>query len=227
MSEEKKQNLVIEDLPKFDNLIKLYPFNGRSKFLIDKFYIIGYNYLNIYKLLIDNTPNCLNEDMEKEIKEPHKFNIDEEPYILNEFTSDYGKACLPNETILKMIYPKKLDFYYTSEENINTLKRSIVTISNINKINDFNKIEFTKDEFSQNFPKSYFVIFSSNPQSENNSKKSINGIAYIFYRKFTKHKIIDKRKFTYYIPYTFCITSEYPFFNSFYQLFKYIKKIYF
>ena len=29
--------------PKKNNLIKLYPFNGRSPYLIDKFYIIGYD----------------------------------------------------------------------------------------------------------------------------------------------------------------------------------------
>ena len=164
MNEEKKQNIKIDEMLKFNNLIKLYPFNGRSNHLIDKFYIIGYNYLTLYKLLIDNTPNCLKEDSEKEVKEPHKFNIEEEPYILNEFTSDYNKAGLPNETILKMIYPKKLDFYYTSEEQINTLNRSIINKEIFNNTNDFSKIEFEKNEFSHNFPKSYLVIFSSNPQ---------------------------------------------------------------
>ena len=30
-----------------NNLIQLYPFNGRSPYLIDKFYIIGYNYYTL------------------------------------------------------------------------------------------------------------------------------------------------------------------------------------
>ena len=34
---------------KKDNLIPLYPFNGRSSYLIDKFYIIGYNYITLEK----------------------------------------------------------------------------------------------------------------------------------------------------------------------------------
>ena len=75
-------------------------------------------------------------------------------------------------------------------------------------------------------PKSYLVVFSSNPQAENNSKKSINGLAYTFYSKFTETKVLDKKTYIYYIPYTFCIISEYPFFNSFYKLMKYIKKFY-
>ena len=216
MAEEKKEN-KIEDLAEFDDQIKLYPFNGRSNLLIDKFYIIGYNYLTLYKLLIENTPKIIEEDNERETKEPHKFNIDEEPYILNEFSSDYNKESLPNETVLSMIFPKQVDFYYTSEENTNQIKSSVQTN------NDFNKIEFNKDKSQANFPKSYKVVFTSNPQAENNSKKSINGLAYIFYRKFTEKKIVNKKSYTYYIPYVFCIISEFPFFNSFYKLMKYIK----
>ena len=34
--------------------IKRYPFNGRSKYLIDKFYIIGYNSQTLNKLLFSN-----------------------------------------------------------------------------------------------------------------------------------------------------------------------------
>jgi len=219
MSEEKETN-KIEDLVEFNDQIKLYPFNGRSNLLIDKFYIIGYSYLTLYKLLIEETPKIIEEDNERETREPHKFNIDEEPNILNEFSSDYSKVSLPNETILSMIFPKKVDFYYTSEENVNQIKRT----SQLN--NDFTKIEFNKDKSQANFPKSYKVVFTSNPQAENNSKKSINGLAYIFYRKCTEKKIVNKKSYTYYIPYVFCIISEFPFFNSFYKLMKYIKKFY-
>ena len=37
------------------------------------------------------------------------------------------------------------------------------------------------------------MIFSSNPQAENNSKISINGFAYIFYKKL-KEKKMEKEK---------------------------------
>ena len=209
-----------------NNLIQLYPFNGRSPYLIDKFYIIGYNYYTLRKLLIVNTPKAIEEDNEKETREPHKFNIEEEPSILNEIISDYNKVGLPNETILSMIFPKKLDFYYTTEELGNILlKRSIAT--NLFSINpqDSCKIDFKN---KKNIPKSYKVVFSSNPQSENNSKKSINGFAYIFYKKFieTKKVMEKKKKYVFYVPYTFCIISEYPYFNSFYRLCKCIKNFY-
>ena len=209
----------IKDEPNNTKLIKLYPFNGRSAYLIDKFYIIGYNYLTLHQLLIENTP----KDIEEGAKELHKFNLDEDPDILNEFVSDYNKLGLPNETILEMIFPKKLDFYYCIENYSLNMRKSN---EGINYKNDFNKIEFKKDENIQNFPKSYKVFFTSNPQSENNSKKSINGFAYIFYRKFKETKKINKKKYIYFIPYTFCVISEYPFFNSFYKLCKCIKNFY-
>ena len=40
------QNL--QDFSSFSNKMKRYPFNGRSKYLIDKFYLIGYD----WKILI-------------------------------------------------------------------------------------------------------------------------------------------------------------------------------
>ena len=220
----KTKNKKVENT-KDNNLNKLYPFNGRSQFLIDKFYIIGYNYLTLHRLLINNLPKSLEEDNEKETKEPHKFNIEEFPNILNEITSDFKKEGLPNETILQMIYPKKIDFYYTSEECDHQP-------SKYNKSYKIDKDNFCKIDFKKNeknfplFPKSYKVVFSSNPQSENNSKKSINGFAYIFYKQFNEHKYHDKKKYTYYIPYTFCIISEFPYFNSFNKLCKNIKRIY-
>jgi len=220
---ENKKGEALDELIKFNDLIKLYPFNGRSTFLIDKFYIIGYDYLTLHKLLIEKTPKYIQDNKDKELKEPHKLKIDEEPNILNEFTSDYKKAGLPNETILKMIYPKNLNFYFFSEENTNALRRTGKEFTHLKE--EYRKIEFTK-EINPTHPKSYLVVFSSNPQSKNNSKKSINGLAYTFYSKFTETKILDKKKYIYYIPYTFCIISEYPFFNSFYKLMKYIKKFY-
>ena len=220
---ENKKGETIDEVIRFNDLIELYPFNGRSTFLIDKFYIIGYDYLTLHKLLIENTPKYIQDNKDKELKERQKFNIDEEPNILNEFTSDYKKAGLPNETILKMIYPKNVDFYFFSEENTNVLRRTGKEFTHLKE--EYKKVEFIKKRNPMH-PKSYLVVFSSNPQAENNSKKSINGLAYTFYSKFTESKVLDKKKYIYYIPYTFCIISEYPFFNSFYKLMKYIKQFY-
>ena len=214
---------------KKENLITLYPFNGHSPYLIDKFYIIGYNYLTLEKLLINNTPKVIAEEKEKDMKEPHNgsFEMEEEPMILNEFTNDYIKEGLDSKTIIQMIYPNKLKCYYTWEENTSyMLKRTIRTkVFNLeDDINDFPQVEFNSS--SGEVPKSSRVIFSSNPQTGKNSKKSINGLAYIFYVKYKKTKKLDKRKYIYYIPYTFCITSEYPYFSSFDKLLKCIKKLY-
>ena len=207
------------------NLIKLFPFNGRSPNLIDKFYIIGFNYATLHRLLIDNTPEAIKNDIERDIKEPRKCNIEEEPNILNEITADYQKPGIPDDTLLDFIFPhKKVDFYFISEEgSIPFKKKNNNPFSNYSK--EFSKIEFKKQIYT-NIPKSYKVVFSTNPHSEKNSKKSINGFAYIFYKKFTEKKMIDKKIYTYYIPYTFCIISEYPYFNSFYKLFKFIKNLY-
>ena len=105
---------------KKENLTTLYPFNGHSPYLIDKFYIIGYNYLTLEKMLINETPKAIEEEKEKEIKD-HKgfFEIEEEPSILNEITNDYSKEGLDSKTIIQMIYPHKLKCYYNYEENIN------------------------------------------------------------------------------------------------------------
>ena len=214
---------------KKDNLITLYPFNGHSPYLIDKFYIIGYNYLTLEKLLINETPKVIEEEKDKDMKEPRKgsFAFEEEPMILNEITNNYNKEGLDSKTIIQMIYPNKLRCYYTWEESFGyMLKRTFITkVFNIEEdIKEFPKVDF--DCGNGEIPESNRVVFSSNPQTGKNSKKSINGIAYTFYAKFTKKKSLGKRKYTYYVPYTFCITSEYPYFSSFDKLLKCIKKFY-
>jgi hypothetical protein len=84
-------------------MIKRYPYNGRSNYLIDKFFIIGFNIQTLMKILIEdnNFPN--NIILEKKQNEDEKnklsthiqpFLLKEEPVILNEFTSDYNKDCL-------------------------------------------------------------------------------------------------------------------------------------
>ena len=221
-------NLDESENKKQENLITLYPFNGQSPYLLDKFYIIGYNYLTLEKLLINETPKILEEEKEKEkeVKEFRggSFEIEEEPTILNEITNDYSKEGLDSKTILQMIFPHKLRCYYTWEENNLTLRRTMLTkvIDTTEDINDFAKIDFNFGDNSKDTK----TIFSSNPQTGKNSKKSINGIAYTFYVEFKKKKTINKRKYTYYIPYTFCITSEYPFYSSYNKLLNCIKNFY-
>ena len=221
-------------------IIKRYPLNGRSNYLIDKFYIIGYDYLTIKKYLYNKTEF---ENIKKQIIDEEKtkskfipFYLNDPPYLLNEFSSDYEKEGLEFDMIKDMIIPNKLYFYYTENDYIpkspgkfnkkkGQLKSGIkLELSEIELLNNFYLYDKDpKEKNGINFPESYNVVFSSNPQSGNNSKKSINGFAYIFYKKLKKEKIFLNKIYNFYIPKIFCVISEYPFFNNYYKLCKQIE----
>ena len=215
-----------------DNIQRIprYPLNGRSNYLIDKFYIIGYNQTTIKKylfsddeaikkILLENKNNKENSND----SDLQKFTIEENPILLNEFSSDYEKESMDIDTIIEMILPKKINLYFSEKKN----KKG----ENINNENDMsnNDTSFNEDFFifeeTENInykkelkSKSYNVIISSNPQAGNNSKKSINGLAYVFYKKLKKEKNYLNKMYSFYIPIIFCTISEYPFYNSFYLL---------
>ena len=241
-----------------------YPFNGRSKYLIDKFYIMGFDSKTLYRNLIENnfdeSINKSNSSMNLSIedlfsksepkKTPQIFHFSDPPTILNEITSDYKKQVPDKDLIKDMIFPNKLDFYYTEEslkmksfysaENnfkINNRQGTIFSKSSNCSTNDSNT-DFNSDEFNciyieddkkinnNKYIKPYNVIFSYNPQTENNSKKSINGFAHVFYRKYYKNKNFGDKIVSFFIPIIFCIISEFPFYNSFYLLCNQIKNLY-
>ena len=99
-----------------------YPFNGRSNYLIDNFYIIGYNYSTITKYLYndENFKNILSEN--KQSKENssdfdlQKFNIKENPILLNEFSTNYEKDSMDIDTIMEIILPKKINLYFAENK---------------------------------------------------------------------------------------------------------------
>ena len=212
--------------------IPLYPLNGHSNFLIDKFYIFGYDSSTLTKYLLNdnNIKNFMNEKKQIEENKFQKFQIDEIPTLLNEFTSDYEKECLDIDMIKEMILPNKINLFYLEEEKSYSRspekrkKREHFTSKHSDSFkNDKNEDNFSiydEDDFiKREVPPSYNVVFSSNPQSGNNSKKSINGFAYIFYKKLKAKKEINKNTIlSFYAPIIFCIISEFPFYNSFYQL---------
>ena len=211
--------------------IPRYPLNGNSNNLFDKFYIFGYNALTLKKYLFndENIKNFISFDKKQDENKFVKFQIDELPVLLNEFTSDYEKECLEIDMIREMILPKKINLYYIEEEKVN--KSPDKRRKRDNNIpffkNDNNERFFIYDESKKETPPSYNVIFSSNPQSGNNKKKSINGFAYIFYKKLKGEKSINRNiKISFYIPIIFSIISEYPFYNSFYQLCKQIEYLF-
>ena len=215
-----------------------YPLNGRSGYLIDKFYIFGYDYLTLKKYLYndENIKNILNEINKKHNRisfnddDFQKFHLNEPPVLINEFTSDYEKECLDIDMIREMIIPKNLNLYYLEEEKEKEKKenekkykkrpsKSVADNNNKDDENECNNFSVFEESNNKEInPQSYNVIFSSNPQSGNNSKKSINGFAYIFYRKLKEQKHYSNKYYSFYIPIIFCVISEFPFYNSFLNL---------
>ena len=269
MEDEIKDELLNEsEALNFLGTMKRYPFNGRSKYLIDKFFIIGYDYATLNKILIQNNLDFLqnsskNTDEEqneknKNKKFPQEFEIDEPPSLINEISNDYNKEVLDIDLIIEMIFPNKPKLYYTEEdlnryinhnsssknveefgdeirrtktntnkkEDYNAFSNSIVGKNKISNDPLFNTCSNNKYEEKENknknkreyIPVSYNVIFSSNPQSGGNSKKSINGFAHIFYKKFIENKIKNNIQYTFFIPIVFCIISEFPYYYSYYNL---------
>ena len=238
-----------------------YPFNGRSKYLIDKFYIIGYDSKTLYKNLIEDyniiddniinkSSSSLNISLDEILakteskKIPKTFKIEDRPTILNEITSDYKKQVPDKDLIKDMIFPNKLDFYsieenaktksFHSEGNITRIKNSLYSkitsdfISNnsVNSIFECIYVDDYNSSYNSKYIKPYNVVFSYNPQTENDSKKSIYGFAHVFYRKYYKNRNLGDKKYSFFIPNVFCIISEFPFYNSFYLLCNQIKHLY-
>ena len=233
MKNEKEEFLI-------STLIKRYPFNGRSEYLIDKFYIIGYNASTLNKLLFENNIDSENfskhiildkiDEEKKSSVNLQPFHFDIEPIVLNEISSDFDKKCLNYDIMKDMIFPNKSILYYSEEdikeyEKAKEKEKEKADIDNFIIKDNFSLYE-KFDNFNNDYLKNYCVIFSSNPQTENNSKKSINGFAYIFYKKLIRKKFTQKKVYSFYIPTVFTIVSEYPFFNSFYKLSKQIKTLF-
>ena len=113
MEEEVKEVLLNENSAlNFLGTMKRYPFNGRSKYLIDKFFIIGYDYATLHKLLIkrkldfiqNSSKNNEEELLEKNRnrKLPQEFEVSEPPLLINEISSDYNKEVLDIDLIIEI-----------------------------------------------------------------------------------------------------------------------------
>ena len=245
------------------NMIKRYPFNGRSKYLIDRFYIIGFKPNQINKIIFKNEQNKkLLQSMAKKVLQeesigtfnsksqfnsnfqknpPKKLTIEESPSLLNEISSDMKKE-LPDINLIKnMLFPNKINFYiksellrkdqylgrYTSNQSFSFQKKNSapIRLENHNN-NDIKKNNAENNNLKLMNSKQYNMVFSYNPQSGSNSKKSINGFAYVFYKEFKEKEEINNVTFSFYVPVTFCIISEFPFFNSYYKLCKQIIQLF-
>ena len=214
-----------EQMNKIENTSPLYPYNGRALNLIDKFYIFGYNYLTLKKYLIDETPKI--SEIKLDSEGFGSFKLKEEPSTLSEISHDYNKEIIDNESIKKLIYPNDLFILFSikEKENIFLRRQTLIRRSTI----EFQGDPFTKIEFSESKNecyKEYKVFFSITPMEGNTGRKCQNGFAYTFYRKFWKTQKDGDKEYSFYIPYTFCIISEYPYYRSYERLFRCISMMF-
>ena len=215
----------MEEKEQFDKTIPLYPFNGRSSNLIDKFYIIGYNYPTLNKFLIEQNPKISKEKVD--VNGLGYFQLGLDPSILSEIAFDNKKQIVELDTIKKFIFPNNLFLYYRVEDvdNKSSSKKGVKN-RNDSEVDPppFPIVDLSEDNIG--CPVSFRSVFSSYPDVGNNSKKCQNGFAYTFYRKFSEKKTIENVSFIFYIPYTFCIISEFPYFKSYEKLFRCIRRMF-
>ena len=171
-----------------------YPFSGVAANLIDKFLVLGYE-----QKVIDYTYKYLrSEDDRSDLKTRFEFfEFEERPSIINEICNDYSKDLLENDLILELIFPNIPEMYFLDKQYMNTKKEI--------------------DE--ELLISTYSIIFSINPQDNSNSKKSYNGLGYVFYVPI-EHKTDDKIDGMVYVPIAYVILSEYPYFYHFKEICK-------
>ena len=99
--------------------------------------------------------------------------------------------------ILELIFPNVPEMYFLDKKYANTKK------------------EFDEELLIS----TYSIIFSINPQDNSGSKKSYNGLGYIFYIPID-HKGDDRPDGTLYVPIAYVILSEYPYYYHFNEICK-------
>ena len=198
----------------------LYPYDGRSPNLIDKFFIFGYNYLTLKKYLIE--PKTILDNFDKKVNFGG-FQLPEKPSILTEIINDYNKEILDTSIIQDLIFPNNVNIYYRVEDLNMINKRQSISYIRPRQIT-YSKIDLTDNNME--CPRSYRVAFSCNPMTGKNEKKCQNGFAFVFYRPFLEKKNEGDKNILFYVPYIFCIISEYPFFSSYQKLFRCVKEMF-
>lgn len=180
--------------------IERYPFNGCSKFLFEKFLILGYDKLTIIKGICKqenilsqskDTQSIINSKMNyNPYANNNSFEIMIEPSPQGEISSDYSKNSITIDNILELVFPNGyIGYFYENDEQYKNAKEL------------------------KEIPKPETMVFHSNPNTNEGDKKSQYGFAYIFHEKVER----DKGKI-YLLPKAFCIISEFPFYSSFNSL---------
>ena len=185
-------NLPIEIDIKNKNI--KYPFSGIASNLIDKFLVLGFE----QKIIEYTYDHCEHIRPKTDLKTRFRFfEFEERPSIINELCNDYSKDLLDNDLVLELIFPNLPEMYFLDRQYMNTKK------------------EIDEELLISN----YSIIFSINPQDNSGSKKSYNGLGYIFYIP-QEHKTNDKFDGFLYIPITYVILSEFPYFYHFNEICK-------
>jgi hypothetical protein len=176
-----------------------YPFNGRATNLIDKFLVFAYD----QKTKEYTVENHLDYKFRETVDTRYcSCDFQERPNIINEICNDYHKDLLDNELISELIFPNIPKMYYLPKSDVN----------------------LQKEENDDILTQTYQIIFSINPQDNVGSKKSHNGLGYTFYLK-EEHKDSKTGELKGYMfyPVTYCILSEFPYFQKFTKICKIVK----
>lgn len=191
-SKEKVDNNDIEDV-EFPKI----PFNGKSKNLIERIVIVGYNQ-DYKKRIVTFFAHSNKSEILGRMNDngTFYFPLDESPSIINDFAGSYKKEGLEYDILTNLIFPQKTTMYFTTQNKEQILIH--------NKSN---------------------IILSFSPEDFKGSKKNMIYFCKIFYEKYQeriesheKPEIGNNFYLSFYFPKAICICSEYPYFSSFYSL---------
>ena len=147
---------------------------------------------------IENTFNTGNIEPEGDFRTRFTFfEFEERPHIVNEICNDYSKDLLDNDLILELIFPNLPQMYFLERQYMNSRREP--------------------DE--ELLISTYSIIFSINPQDNNGSKKSYNGLGYVFFLR-NEQRIDGELNGIYYVPMAYVILSEFPYFYHFNEICK-------
>lgn len=196
------------DNPKLngDEIMTMYPVNGRAKYLIDHLLIIGYNRIfcekEVQRGKINSSLQCKTnsiagmETFSPQLNESSVNYVPMKtlPVVLNEISSDCEKDTFELNQIISLIFPNGTKWYYGSRP---------------------------PDGENGKHPNVTTVVFSNN-YNDTSGRVCSCGFAYIFYERYSfySRRNQEAKKEIFYIPKALCFISEFPYFSSYYTLAK-------
>lgn len=169
------------------NYIK-YPFSGIAKNLIDKFLILGYDQKEIEQTLL--TEELKDDDIDNKNIFSKNYQFKNRPTLMNEICFNYNKESYDIDMVISFLFPICPKLFFLEKK-------------------------YAKECDSYEESNNYTMIYSVNPLDNGSSKKSFNGLGYIFYIPKEHRDINNELLGLIYYPITYVILSEYPFFYHF------------